>query len=81
MPLRAAPPVPVAGTGGSRRPRDFGIARRGAPRFARRPRCPELRLRGLPTSAGSERGTRTSRPAGLPGAAASSIWDFAPSIS
>eukprot|EP00969_Alexandrium_andersonii_P344948 15248015-Alexandrium_andersonii.AAC.1 len=45
---------------------------------ARRPRHPELQLKGSPTSADPQHGTRTFRPAGLLRAAASSIWDFGP---
>eukprot|EP00969_Alexandrium_andersonii_P164615 7276361-Alexandrium_andersonii.AAC.1 len=36
----------------------LGAARRGLPRFARRPRRPVLQLKGSPTSTDCERGTR-----------------------
>eukprot|EP00969_Alexandrium_andersonii_P017010 744992-Alexandrium_andersonii.AAC.1 len=43
--------------------------------FTRRPWRPELQLEGPPTSADSERGTRTFRTVGLGGTAAPSIWN------
>eukprot|EP00969_Alexandrium_andersonii_P246468 10891762-Alexandrium_andersonii.AAC.1 len=69
-PARANCPGPALGIDSeSRRPRSFGAARRGRP---------ELQLKGLPTSADSERGARMFRPCWPAGTAASSNLNEAP---